>query len=840
MELKSRQETDAAGQMYGRFVPDRGSSSTLPPSQSMPMASLAPGAVRSVGALASSPTLNRGNRYRTHSDGDRQAHYHEPPSRASRSPTERHLPRLYPQESHSAAYSRTDSLARPYSSAGVHDGRQASSTLWTRDERMHSYPQDRRLAYEQQCSTSLRAVPEARISRPSPVATRCRDRAAQISILARPTTDAQRIGVEAHLGRESNLEDVGEGIPAGERLDRAFAADWDAIGNLLPAARRPFMDVAAGIVGILEIFENDPQRGAASPHAVAPGRLHLLRLRSGSSALPDLRHLSVALELLPHEERELLEATSSTAYDTLSHPIPVDRLSSPLTDGIRGALEHVEAQANKPVKTSTAPLHQAASPSPADVIPFVRHQDIKPPRPVLELFFQTYAQAIGDQMPGLDTTAIRARIRDGSISALLANALCAIGASLYERRGQRPPVEDALSSRVYVERARALIGAALQNPDLEAILALGVMAIRDILMGQMMSSAVIVSSAVRLCTLLDLHRLQPASRMSSPTSAAEGDYSATHKIVADDVFWMTYCLDRITSIATARPFAIKDSDIDTVFPATVRNGEPCIFAALVRQLHYLGRLVEAAASSRNNAAIGSAAERDQLRERELAGMGVDLVGHYESLPAALQLGSANLGRAHDKRESLSFLQLHLTHNMALLHRFMLSQAALTQAEYDAMRSAASQMVEICMLAEAVDPTLMADTPLSAVACFLAGCVWLAEIELLEESQAVASGEGMSGVGQLEAAQSKLDKLMGTLARHAEFWPVARNLMEVLEKQQRVRNASLSSAAVGRLVSQIEAIHIVVRRPGRAAKQAPVQVRKVHDLEVLRAAFPHLC
>ena len=58
--------------------------------------------------------------------------------------------------------------------------------------------------------------------------------------------------------------------------------------------------------------------------------------------------------------------------------------------------------------------------------------------------------------------------------------------------------------------------------------------------------------------------------------------------------------------------------------------------------------------------------------------------------------------------------------MALLHRFLLSEAAMTKAEYDTMRAAASEIVEICVLGETHEPTMLADTPLSAVACFLAG------------------------------------------------------------------------------------------------------------------------
>lgn len=842
VEQKPRGMPESASDVYGRPAAERG---TLPPSQSMPMVPMASSSLPPTTSMSTSPTLSRSNRFRTHSDGDRETRYAESSLHASRSPTERNMHPSFAHESRSGPYGR-EAHARPYSSAGVPGSRHDSSTStsWTRDDRAEPYPQDRRLAWENQPNRPVRPMPESRMQRPNAAATRCKDRAAEIAILARPATDAQRLAVEAFMTREISLEDLADKSTAGERLDFAFAADWDAIGGLSHAARRPFMDVAAGIAAVLELFG---PKGTVD----ASARLHLFRLRNGTSTHPDLRHFSIATDLSPREERELLETTSS-AYDTLSYPIPVDRLSLPLINGVQRALDNdtLKAENHADVSVVRSPIHPS-SPPPADVIPYVRQEDVKPPQRILELLFQRYVDNVGDQMPGLDTKTIGARIRDGSISALFANALCSIGASLYERVGQQPPASDALSSKVYFERARALIGVALQNPDLEAILALGVMAIRDILMGQVVSSAVLVSSAVRLCMQLDLHRARPTQhRQPSPASDAADGGDASKKLIADDVFWMTYCLDRITSIATARPLAIKDRDIDTPFPATMRKGEPCIFAALVRQLHYLGRLAEVALSSPVSGATSGSNDRERAREMEIAAVGADLIGHYESLPSVLQLGSANLNRAHEKGDSLSFLQLHLTHNMALLHRFLLSEAPMTNADYDAMRSAANETVEICLLGDSLNPTMLADTPLSAVACFLAGCVSLSEMEFLEESMQTASSESasLSMVAQLEAARSNLAKLMDTLVRHAKFWPVARKLLGVLETQKaRPSTPIISPSTIASLVSQVEAIHILVRRPGEASdrlreasNQTPVQIRKVADLEMLRTAFPHLC
>ncbi len=197
----------------------------------------------------------------------------------------------------------------------------------------------------------------------------------------------------------------------------------------------------------------------ACPHGVAPSppqdaRLHIFRLRAASALQPDLRHVSVALDLSPQEKDDLLEASSS-AYDTLSYAVPVDRLSWPLSSSVRRALTvHATESAQAVGSTQTSPVHPSALPA-SDVVPFLRQEDVKPPQKVLELCFAAYTRAVGEQVPGLDTEVVAQRIRDGSISALLANAMCAIGTSLYERAGERLPVAEALGSKVYLRRSRA-------------------------------------------------------------------------------------------------------------------------------------------------------------------------------------------------------------------------------------------------------------------------------------------------------------------------------------------------------------------------------------------------
>ncbi|GAK65045.1 uncharacterized protein PAN0_007d3262 [Moesziomyces antarcticus] len=838
LEHRSRPLTDIAAEGRGLVSSDR-HSDALASSPSLPALPMGAALHPRAGPQATSPVQSRIGRYRTHSDGDRDARYADPA--VSRSPSERHLLPPYARDGRADLYDRMEAQTRPYSSGGVPGLRLDPTASWMREERTESHPHDVRTPYDSHPSRPVRGLPELRMTPTTAALMRCRQRAAEVAVLARPAIDPQRTAVEAHLLRERSLEDLADRASPGERLDRAFAADWQILGGLSPNARRPFMDVAAGIVGIIEIF------GEQAPHGVAPSppqdaRLHTFRLRAASALQPDLRHVSVALDLSPQQKDDLLEASSS-AYDTLSYAVPVDRLSWPLSSSVRRALTvHATESAQAVGATQTSPVHPSALPA-SDAVPFLRQEDVKPPQKVLELCFAAYTRAVGEQVPGLDTEVVAQRIRDGSISALLANAMCAIGASLYERAGERLPVAEALGSKMYLRRSRALIGGALQNPDLEAILALGVMAIRDILMGEIVSSAAIVSSAMRLCMQLDLHR----TRASTPPTSADGQEGAKKQgLRADDVFWMIYCLDRITAIATARPLAIKDHEIDTPFPATLRKGQPSIFAALVRQLHYLGRLAEVAISA--PVGPGSNPERQRVRDAEIAAAGADLVGHYESLPSVLQLSPANLERAQSKGEALSFLQLHLTHNMALLHRFLLSEAHITLAEHDAMRSAVHQTAEICRLGEAFNPDLLADTPLSAVACFLAGCASLSEIEYLQEVMELPSrGEDRSRAQQmqLDHTQADMEQLLETMGKHAKLWPVALRLVSLLETQMHSGASAASSSTVSALVAQVEAVHVVVRRPAEAsdraaAKAGPVLVRRIHDLEILRAVFPHLC
>ncbi|PWZ01487.1 hypothetical protein BCV70DRAFT_75060 [Testicularia cyperi] len=850
--------SDSANSFYTRSELDRGSLPHVPrsASQSAPHFQTASAPGLYVSGLASSPSSSRLDSNRINSGGEERIRDGDALPRI-RSPTHRFGGVT------SAAQDLSDGLHRapPLShNASVAQDTHHMRARYVEQERWGDYrpstsPPEQKLDHRHSAASSMPKRIDQRLSGVSLLATKCRARAAQLSVLARPPSDAYRRAVEAAMARESSLDDLGDVSDPGERLERAFASDWDALGRLTSASRRPFMDVASGILGIVEIRE--PSRSDQNERvSSAACRLHVFRMKRVTNdplSKPDLRHCSIALDLSSADEQELRQRSSS--FDTLTYPMPVDRLAFPLTAAVRrtlAALESVEAAASRDSNKirSPSPLHSGGTK--VDGALFTDRSEARPTSHVTELFFRAFVDEIGEQMPGLEIDVVLRRIRDEKISPLLANALCCIGASLYERAKLQPQIPDTLSSEAYLIRARALIGSALCTDDVETILALGVMCIRDILVGLMTSAAAIISSAMRMCMQLDLHRAR-----SPRYSAPEGEFDES------TVFWMVYCLDRVMALNTARPVTIKDQDIDLAFPPTMHKSEPCIFSALVRQLHYAGRFSDVACANERSSRDP---DRELAQEQELAAIESDIVGHYESLPAALRLSNSNLRRAYELGQPLSFLQLHLTYFASLITRFLLGARPMTEVEYDSMRMAAREIGEICMLSEALDGKSMSESPLSSRALFLAGCVSLAEIELLSV-QADEFGEARPGLSppsnsarnvklQLDAAQSNLTRLLDTLGRQAKYWPAARANLRHLREQMTdsESNPKILQATLLSVVNQVEAVQIIVRRPQVSSRpvsasspavaesfvaEGLVKVQRVTSLDKLSSVFPHL-
>lgn len=648
--------------------------------------------------------------------------------------------------------------------------------------------------------------------------------------------------MEETLAREASLQNLVNSAGPDERLDIAFSSNWDALGGLPATGYRPFMDIVAGILGIIEVKMTNDADSVHTP--LRNSRLHVFRLLNAAHSVPDLRHCSIALDLTSSDERELRR--NSTSYNALGYPIPLDRLKFPLDGSALRVLTDLKIKSAEARERSRmyrrSPIHSASDEH--DTIVPTSHRDLKPPRAVIEEFFQAFHQQVGEQMPGLDFDLIGERIRDGTVSSLLANAICCIGACIYEHAGKRLPLPEALSSEDYLRHSRALIGSALGKENLENVLALGVIGIRDILMGLWTSAATIVSSAMRLCIQLDLHRAQ--SLPPTPSTA--------HELDGSTLFWMIYSLDRITALSTAKPTTIKDRDIDVAFPPTMRKSEPSIFSALVRQLHHAGGLAEIQSAAGRSADI----ERERAAERDLLVIEENLVGHYESLPTSLRLNAANLRRAHELGQGLSFLQLHLTHYSVLIRRFLMSRSVMTDADHELMRTAALEIGQICVLSNAMDGKAMAGSPLASTALFLAGCVAIADIEALEEQDERQTNRRKLGASaqistpqniasQLKAARSTLANVVGTLERQAWIWPAPRANLEILtEQSSQVSTACpVSESALLALIDQIEAVQVIVRRPDSPgvkseARDTPlIKVQRETDLEELLATFPQM-
>lgn len=153
----------------------------------------------------------------------------------------------------------------------------------------------------------------------------------------------------------------------------------------------------------------------------------------------------------------------------------------------------------------------------------------------------------------LDETATRNRLRDGHLPQYLVNAVHAVSIR-YVPHLCGGPAGAARSSQDHALRARADID--VDEPSIDHLQALLLLAIASFQSGRGKKSYMILSHALSMAFALDLHRELPAMRIP----AAERE--SRRKL-----FWTCYLMDRFTVSGSKRPALISDEAIYLRLPS---------------------------------------------------------------------------------------------------------------------------------------------------------------------------------------------------------------------------------------------------------------------------------
>jgi hypothetical protein len=258
--------------------------------------------------------------------------------------------------------------------------------------------------------------------------------------------------------------------------------------------------------------------------------------------------------------------------------------------------------------------------------------------------------------PWLDEGDLLAGAEAGELPAILANALCAVGAQfsshpdLLQKMGKT-------KGEPFSDMAKVLIVPMLSWPSLDVIEALLILSYSEFALGADSGLWMYIGMAMRMATDLGL---QHEATIKSMSSKKQQDRARL-------LFWAIIALDRITCFGTGRSVSMHEDSFDCHLPTLQDDplSDGFIFGHIIRTLLKRGRIGELLNRSGSTKDISL-----EDMGRKLQGIWHDVAHYYETLPPSLQFGVTNFQRMADTNKGAAFVYLHilLQSIMSLLNR----------------------------------------------------------------------------------------------------------------------------------------------------------------------------
>ncbi|KAN0063875.1 hypothetical protein ACQY0O_003481 [Thecaphora frezii] len=332
--------------------------------------------------------------------------------------------------------------------------------------------------------------------------------------------------------------------------------------------------------------------------------------------------------------------------------------------------------------------------------------------------------------PWIDAEELRNGAENGTLPAILANAVCAVAARFSDRSELRR-IPRKSSGDSFSEMAKILIMPLLSFPSMEVIETLILLSYAEFAAGSDSGLWMYVGMALRMAQ--DLGLQHEASVLSIPNEK--------HQEKARLLFWAVVGLDRITTFGTGRPVTIRESEIDTALPRMNEtsdiNDETVIFGHCIRILLLRGRMGELLNRRGQEDSFGV-----EDRKRALAQMWMELAQSYSSLPSNLHFNVQTFQRSASQNQSPGFVYLHvlfqstigLLDRPSLMKKFTGDSAPLLPSFAPVASAAASRTIaDILTLGDAFDDRCITASPYLDQLILPAGRSFLAEREAAREA-----------------------------------------------------------------------------------------------------------
>lgn len=333
--------------------------------------------------------------------------------------------------------------------------------------------------------------------------------------------------------------------------------------------------------------------------------------------------------------------------------------------------------------------------------------------------------------PWMEDDELKNGVDNGSMPAILANAVCAVAAR-FSNRPELRKVPRKSSGDPFSEMAKILIIPLLSFPSIEVIEALILLSYAEFAAGSDSGLWMYVGMALRMAQ--DLGLQHEVSIQSIPNEK--------HQEKARLLFWAVIALDRITTFGTGRPVSIRENEIDIELPKLTESSdmkdETVVFGHVVRILMLRGRMGELLnRRERDDSSISA-----ETTKRDLTRMWFELAQSYSDLPANLHFNVQTFQKSATHNQSPGFVYLHvlfqstigLLDRPALMKKFTGDSVPLLPSFAPAASAAASRTIaDILTLGDAFDDRCITASPYLDQLVLPAGRSFVAEREAAREA-----------------------------------------------------------------------------------------------------------
>ncbi|KAJ1035916.1 hypothetical protein NDA13_000572 [Ustilago tritici] len=333
--------------------------------------------------------------------------------------------------------------------------------------------------------------------------------------------------------------------------------------------------------------------------------------------------------------------------------------------------------------------------------------------------------------PWMEDDELKNGVEDGSMPAILANAVCAVAAR-FSNRPELRKVARKSSGDPFSEMAKILIIPLLSFPSIEVIEALILLSYAEFAAGSDSGLWMYVGMALRMAQ--DLGLQHEVSIQSIPNEK--------HQEKARLLFWAVIGLDRITTFGTGRPVSIRESEIDIELSkfseGSDMKDETVVFGHVVRILMLRGRMGELLNRREREESPISA----ETTKRDLMRIWFELAQSYSDLPANLHFNVQTFQKSAAHNQSPGFVYLHvlfhstigLLDRPALMKKFTGDSVPLLPSFAPAASAAASRTIaNILTLGDAFDDRCITASPYLDQLVLPAGRSFVAEREAAREA-----------------------------------------------------------------------------------------------------------